>query len=78
MDPAFLALGWLLFGLAGSALWLEFGFRRGGRGIPMLEIRGPDVLFAAGMALAGPMNFCVGLLVLFFWCFGRLTEWLHS
>jgi hypothetical protein len=56
--------GWYLLGLAGSALSLEFCFRRGSWPMPITV---GDIVFGAFMALTGPISLVVGMLFFIGW-----------
>ena len=75
MLVAALVIGWYVFGLAGSALVLEFSWRRS-RSFP-LDIDVGDIVFGCVMAILGPMNFLIGFVFFIVWAIGGLIETRH-
>lgn len=63
---------WYVLGLVGSALALEFLYRRN-REYPM-DIHIDDVCFGCFMALSGPLNFAIGIIIFVTWLLGGLVK----
>lgn len=61
MEAAVLIILWLVSGVAGSALTMEFFWRRGSR---PLDVDIADLGFFGLMSIFGPVNLAVGVLFL--------------
>ncbi len=67
-----IAFAWYFSGLIGSALWTEFFFRRCRS--HSFDITVADLIFAAVLALAGPINLIVGCFFLIGWVIGGIIK----